>query len=88
MKKKSQNTKKAEQSETTRSPSNVLVKDCDFILEQHKHSRGESLDPVIGLIYSDDHIRIWKMWDEAATIEKGKMYVRVDIWNKDVSDPD
>lgn len=58
------------------------IKECDLLIFEHE-SGVPRIAPVSGAIeelYSSRHIRILKMFDIAATPEKGRDVVRVDIY--------
>jgi hypothetical protein len=57
------------------------IDDCDTIVHAHDDPRPEpTFNPAEGVIYSDDRVRVWKMYNIGHTPEKGKWMVRVDIW--------
>lgn len=54
---------------------------CDMIVVRHQ-SGDVRCDPVLlDVVYSDDRVRVIHLWDEAASLRKGRWVVRIDIYD-------
>lgn len=54
---------------------------CDILVVRHQ-SGDVRCDPVLlDVVYSDDRVRIMRLWDESASPWEGRWVVRVDIYD-------